>query len=62
MEHENASGSARSDVEVVHCTVLYCVLYCTVLYFTGGAGEAEPRPGARVQGHQQGAQGKTNFE
>ena len=35
VEHENASGSARSDVEVVHCTVLYCVLYCTVQVVLG---------------------------
>ena len=41
--------------------VLFCIVYGTALYFTGGAWEAEPRPGARVQGHQQGAQGETNL-
>ena len=41
--------------------VLYCTVYYTALYCIGGAGEAQPRPDARVQGHKQGAQGKTKF-
>ena len=35
VEHENASGSARSDVEVVYCTLLCTVLHCTVQVVLG---------------------------
>ena len=35
VEHENASGSARSDVEVVYCSVLCTALHCTLQVVLG---------------------------